>query len=67
MVEIETAQAVRTFVPDLAAIAQMGCRAVIVTAASDDPSLDFVSRFFGPNVRARFDFYPSRLHVSLLR
>lgn len=53
VVELETAQAVRTFVPDLAAIAQMGCRAVILTAASDDPSLDFESRFFGPNVRAR--------------
>jgi len=49
VVELETAQAVRSFVPDLTAIAQMGKRAVIVTAKSGAAS--FESRFFGPNVR----------------
>lgn len=33
--------------PDFAAIKPVACRGVIVTCVSDDPTLDFVSRWFG--------------------
>ena len=42
------AEAVRIAKPDLARIAALPCRGVIITAAADDGTHDFVSRFFGP-------------------
>ena len=48
LVELESAAAVRSLSPDIAGIARAGARGVIVTAASDDPAFDFVSRFFAP-------------------
>ena len=44
---LENAQAVRTLVPDLAAIARMDRSGVIVTASGDN-GYDFVSRYFAP-------------------
>jgi PhzF family phenazine biosynthesis protein len=50
LVEAGGAEAVRGVTPDLPALARAGggARGVIVTAASDRPAFDFVSRFFAP-------------------
>ncbi len=48
LVQLDSADAVRNLQPDLAAIQRMECRGMIVTALSDDPAYDFVSRFFAP-------------------
>jgi PhzF family phenazine biosynthesis protein len=48
LVELEDAPAVRSLRPDFALLSQYPVRGVIVTARSDDPAYDFVSRFFAP-------------------
>jgi PhzF family phenazine biosynthesis protein len=47
-VVVSAAQSVRDLRPDFARLATLGLRGVIVTARSDDPKYDFVSRFFAP-------------------
>ena len=50
-VALSTAEAVRAYVPDLAAVAASGAKALLVTAAGDQGSgADYVLRVFGPNV-----------------
>ena len=46
--ELASADVVRNLAPDLAAIARIDARGVIVTAAGDDGEHAIVSRFFGP-------------------
>ena len=48
LAEVDSEETVRSIVPDLRSIVDLGCRGLIVTARSDDPSYDFVSRFFAP-------------------
>src|SRR3954469_17982645 len=48
LVELESAEAVRSIAADFAALGQLPVRGIIVTAASDDRQYDFVSRFFAP-------------------
>lgn len=48
LVEIESEAVVRNLVPDFKCLTSVKCRGVIVTARSDDPQYDFVSRFFAP-------------------
>jgi PhzF family phenazine biosynthesis protein len=48
LVELEDAQSVRSLKPDFVRLLQYPVRGVIVTAKSDDPAYDFVSRFFAP-------------------
>ena len=48
LVEVATDAEVRELRPDFGALARTPCRGVIVTARSDDPRYDFVSRFFAP-------------------
>ena len=45
---VETADVVRSLRPDFRRLAEVPNRGVIVTAASDDPRCDFISRFFAP-------------------
>ncbi len=42
--------AVESLIPDFKQLAEVECRGVIVTAPSDNPAYDFVSRFFAPTV-----------------
>ena len=50
-VVLSSAAAVATYVPDLAAIAATGAKALLLTAAADEGSgADYVLRVFGPNV-----------------
>lgn len=48
LIELDDAASVRELAPDLVRLAEIPTRGVIVTAASDDPAFDFVSRFFAP-------------------
>ncbi|HKD35145.1 MAG TPA: PhzF family phenazine biosynthesis protein [Pirellulales bacterium] len=48
LVEVESAAVVRRIAPDFKRLASVSARGVIVTACSDDPRFDFVSRFFAP-------------------
>ena len=48
LIELDDAASVRGLDPDLRRLAEIPARAVIVTAASDDPAYDFVSRVFAP-------------------
>jgi predicted PhzF superfamily epimerase YddE/YHI9 len=48
MAVLESAEAVRSVRPDFRKMKELPTLGVIVTAASDDPQFDFVSRFFAP-------------------
>jgi len=48
LVEVESAQALRAAQPDFSALRKLGVRGIIVTARSDTPEFDFISRFFAP-------------------
>jgi PhzF family phenazine biosynthesis protein len=48
LVEVATDREVRDLAPDMARLATIDCRGVIVTSRASDPAHDFVSRFFGP-------------------
>jgi PhzF family phenazine biosynthesis protein len=48
LVEVDSERIVRGMSPDFKRLAAVSCRGIIVTARSDDPSFDFVSRFFAP-------------------
>jgi predicted PhzF superfamily epimerase YddE/YHI9 len=59
------ADAVRTFRPDQSAMAALGSRAVIITAAGDRPGIDCVSRVFGPNAGIPEDPVTGSAHCTL--
>ena len=65
LVELGDAAAVRGLVPDLDALARLGTRAVIVTAAGDRAGIDCVSRVFGPNVGIPEDPATGSAHCTL--
>ncbi len=48
LVEAESESVLRGLAPDFKRLASVDCRGVIVTARSDAPNFDFVSRFFAP-------------------
>ncbi len=59
------AATVRHLVPDIAALKSLPVRGVIVTAPSDDPEHDFVSRFFAPAVGVDEDPVTGSAHCCL--
>ena len=67
LVELADEKTVRALAPDLAAVAALPYRGVIVTAAAEDPSAgyDFVSRFFGPAVGIDEDPVTGSAHTVL--
>ena len=65
LVEVENAAAVRTLQPDLGRLAQIDARGVIVTARSDSPDADIVSRFFAPRVGVPEDPVTGSAHCRL--
>ena len=48
MAVLKNEKAVRAVDPDTAALIRMGKPGLIITAKSDDPQYDFVSRYFAP-------------------
>ena len=65
LVALDDASFVRNLVPDMTAMAGLGSRGVIVTAAGDRPGIDFVSRFFGPNAGIPEDPATGSAHCAL--
>ncbi|QQD19107.1 PhzF family phenazine biosynthesis isomerase [Spongiibacter nanhainus] len=63
LLELSDQQAVESFLPDLAAIAALPCRGVMVTAAGQH--CDFVSRFFAPGVGIDEDPVTGSAHCAL--
>jgi predicted PhzF superfamily epimerase YddE/YHI9 len=65
LVELPDADTVRNLVPDLASLAALGTRAVVVTAPGDRPGIDCVSRVFAPNVGIPEDPVTGSAHCVL--
>ncbi|MEO6703196.1 MAG: PhzF family phenazine biosynthesis protein [Jatrophihabitantaceae bacterium] len=65
LVEVADAATVRALAPDLVRIAALPARGVMVTAGSDEPGADFVSRFFGPAVGVAEDPVTGSAHTVL--
>ena len=65
LVELDSAEVVRSLKPDFHALRAMDVRGVIVTAVSDDPRCDFVSRFFAPRVGVDEDPVTGSAHTAL--
>jgi PhzF family phenazine biosynthesis protein len=67
LIELENEEAVRTLRPDISALAMLPMRVVIVTARSDAPAFDFVSRFFAPVIGINEDPVTGSAHCYLAR
>jgi predicted PhzF superfamily epimerase YddE/YHI9 len=65
LAELESEAAVRELRPNLARLAALSARGVIVTARSDDPAFDFVSRFFAPGAGIPEDPVTGSAHCCL--
>lgn len=65
LIEIESASSLRNIDPDFRRLAGVACRGVTITAASDDPRFDFVSRFFAPAVGIDEDPVTGSAHCLL--
>ena len=62
---VESEQILRQLKPNFDMIRNLDVRGVIVTAESDDPSIDFVSRFFAPAVGVPEDPVTGSAHTVL--
>jgi PhzF family phenazine biosynthesis protein len=65
MLVLDAEQAVRDLRPNYAAVAQIPCRGVIVTAAAPSSDYDFVSRFFAPQSGIPEDPVTGSAHCAL--
>ncbi|HUH79581.1 MAG TPA: PhzF family phenazine biosynthesis protein [Methanoregula sp.] len=65
LVELQSAADVCGLEPDMEALSAIPARGIIVTAASDLPNFDFVSRFFAPSVGVPEDPVTGSAHCCL--
>lgn len=65
LIQLDSADQVRSYEPDLNALAGLQSRAAIITAAGDRPGIDFVSRVFAPNVGIGEDPVTGSVHPTL--
>jgi predicted PhzF superfamily epimerase YddE/YHI9 len=65
LVELDSETAVRQLEPNLVELARLPVRGVIVTARSDRPAYDFVSRFFAPGAGVPEDPVTGSAHCAL--
>lgn len=65
LVEVASADEIRSLKPDFKALVAFPVRGIIVTAGSDRADADFVSRFFGPAVGIDEDPVTGSAHCSL--
>lgn len=65
LLEVEDAATVRELAPNISQLARVEARGVIVTARSDDPAYDFISRFFAPAVGVAEDPVTGSAHTTL--
>jgi PhzF family phenazine biosynthesis protein len=62
---VALAGSVRSLRPDFRALKQLAVRSVMVTAASDDPRFDFISRYFAPSAGIDEDPVTGSAHCCL--
>lgn len=65
LLELENEAAVRAMTPDFAALSRLPVRSVIVTARSEQPEFDIVSRYFAPAVGINEDPVTGSAHCAL--
>lgn len=65
LVEVASEEMVRELAPNFAQLLRLGVRGVIVTAQSDRPDLDIVSRFFAPGAGIDEDPVTGSAHCAL--
>ena len=65
LVEVDSPTTLRRLRPDLARLAALPAGGLIVTAASDDPAYDFLSRYFAPAVGIPEDPVTGSAHCTL--
>jgi PhzF family phenazine biosynthesis protein len=65
LVVLDSAEAARKLDPDMSRVAKIKARGVIVTARSDKPDADFVSRFFAPQSGIAEDPVTGSAHCCL--
>jgi PhzF family phenazine biosynthesis protein len=65
LAELSSADDVCSLDPDMSALAALQTRGVIVTAVSDLPQYDFVSRFFAPSIGVAEDPVTGSAHCCL--
>jgi PhzF family phenazine biosynthesis protein len=65
LVELASEAAVRDLTPDLATLARLPVRGIVVTAVATTPGFDFVSRFFAPAVGVPEDPVTGSAHCAL--
>jgi PhzF family phenazine biosynthesis protein len=65
LVEVADEAAVRALDPDMLALKRLGVRGIMVTALSDSPEFDFVSRFFAPGSGVDEDPVTGSAHCCL--
>jgi PhzF family phenazine biosynthesis protein len=65
LAELPSAADLCTLEPDMAALAAIPARGIIITAISDLPHFDFVSRFFAPSVGVPEDPVTGSAHCCL--
>lgn len=65
LIEVQDEQTVRSLSPDFPALLKVEARGITVTARSQDPSTDFVSRYFAPRVGINEDPVTGSAHCLL--
>ena len=65
LVLVDHGTTVRRLAPAMVPLGQIKARGIIVTAAGDEPGIDFVSRFFGPTVGVDEDPVTGSAHCTL--
>lgn len=65
LVEVESEEQLRTLKPNLSELSKLPIRGTIVTARSQSPDYDFVSRFFAPAVGVNEDPVTGSAHTAL--
>jgi PhzF family phenazine biosynthesis protein len=65
LIELDSADTLRTLKPNFQGLLALGKRGCIVTAASDSAEFDFVSRFFAPAVGIHEDPVTGSAHCAL--
>lgn len=65
LVEVRDAATLRALNPDMQGLRQLAARGIIVTAASDMPGYDFISRFFAPAAGVDEDPVTGSAHCCL--
>lgn len=65
LIEVDSAEVVRSLRPDFARLAALPVRGIIVTSRADDPAYDFISRFFAPAAGVNEDPVTGSAHCTL--